>query len=181
MSPGGARPRAVVVTASNRAAAGVYADTGGPLIVDALREWGFEVGDPLVVPDGEPVEVALRDAVADGVAAVVTTGGTGVSPTDETPERTRAVLAYEIPGLAEAIRGYGVAHGVPTAMLSRGLAGVADRTVIVNLPGSRGGVRDGLAVLRDVLPHAVDQVRGGDHPRPDGAAAVDGAAERGQP
>ncbi len=181
MSPGGARPRAVVVTASNRAAAGVYADTGGPLIVDALREWGFEVGDPLVVPDGEPVEVALRGAVADGVAAVVTTGGTGVSPTDETPERTRAVLTYEIPGLAEAIRAYGVDHGVPTAMLSRGIAGVADRTVIVNLPGSRGGVRDGLAVLRDVLPHAVDQVRGGDHPRPDGAAAVGGAAERGQP
>src|SRR5262245_63014913 len=181
MSAGGARPRAVVVTASNRAAAGVYADTGGPRIVDALRERGFEVGGPLVVRDGEPVEDALRDAVADGVAAVVTTGGTGVSPTDDTPERTRAVLAYEIPGLAEAIRAYGVDHGVPTAMLSRGLAGVADRTVIVNLPGSRGGVRDGLAVLRDVLPHAVDQVRGGDHPRPDGAAAVDGTAERGQP
>lgn len=165
MSPGAARPRAVVVTASNRAAAGVYDDTGGPLIVDALREWGFEVGEPLVVPDGEPVERALRGAVEDGVSAVVTTGGTGVSPTDETPERTRAVLAYEIPGLAEAIRAYGIDHGVPTAMLSRGLAGVAGRTVIVNLPGSRGGVRDGLAVLRDVLPHAVDQVRGGDHAR----------------
>jgi molybdenum cofactor synthesis domain-containing protein len=165
MSPGAARPRAVVVTASNRAAAGVYADTGGPLIVDALREWGFEVDEPLVVPDGEPVERALRGAVEDGVSAVVTTGGTGVSPTDETPERTRAVLAYEIPGLAEAIRAYGVDHGVPTAMLSRGLAGVAGRTVIVNLPGSRGGVRDGLAVLHDVLPHAVDQVRGGDHAR----------------
>ena len=96
--------RAVVITASNRAAAGVYEDTGGPLIVTALREWGFEVGDPVVVPDGEPVEQALRSAVADGVAAVVTTGGTGISPTDETPERTRAVLTYEIPGLAEAIR-----------------------------------------------------------------------------
>jgi molybdenum cofactor synthesis domain-containing protein len=136
--------------------------------VDALRDWGFEVSDPVVVPDGEPVEQALRGAVADGVAAVVTTGGTGVSPTDETPERTRAVLAYEIPGLAEAIRAYGVAQGVPTATLSRGVAGVAGRTVIVNLPGSRGGVRDGLAVLREVLPHAVDQVRGGDHPRTEG-------------
>src|SRR5690606_9187072 len=130
--------------------------------------WGFEVGDPVVVPDGEPVEQALRSAVADGVAAVVTTGGTGISPTDETPERTRAVLTYEIPGLAEAIRAYGIAQGVPTAALSRGVAGVAGRTVIVNLPGSRGGVRDGLAVLRDVLPHAVDQVRGGDHPRNEG-------------
>ena len=185
MTSGGARPRAVVVTASNRAAAGVYADTGGPLIVDALREWGFEVGDPLVVPDGEPVERALRDAVEAGAAAVVTTGGTGVSPTDETPERTRSVLTYEIPGLAEAIRAYGVAAGVPTAMLSRGLAGVADRTVIVNLPGSRGGVRDGLAVLRDVLPHAVDQVSGGDHPRSDSGGAGDlgtksAAGERGR-
>lgn len=160
--------RAVVVTASNRAAAGVYTDTGGPLIVAALREWGFAVDDPVVVPDGEPVEQALRSAVSDGVAAVVTTGGTGVSPTDETPERTRAVLAYEIPGLAEAIRAYGVAQGVPTAALSRGVAGVAGQTVIVNLPGSRGGVRDGLAVLRDVLAHAVDQVRGGDHPREEG-------------
>jgi molybdenum cofactor synthesis domain-containing protein len=171
MTPGGPRPRAVVITASNRAAAGVYADTGGPLIVDALREWGFEVGDPIVVPDGEPVERALRDAVGDEVATVLTTGGTGVSPTDQTPERTRAVLAYEIPGLAEAIRAYGVAHGIPTAALSRGVAGVAGRTVIVNLPGSRGGVRDGLAVLRDVLPHAVDQVHGGDHPRHEGSGS----------
>lgn len=160
--------RAAVITASNRAASGVYADTGGPLIVEALAEWGFEVGEPIVVPDGEPVERALRAAVGDGVDVVVTTGGTGVSPTDETPERTRSVLTYEVPGLAEAIRAHGIAKGVPTAALSRGVAGVADRTLIVNLPGSRGGVRDGLAVLRDVLPHAVDQVRGGDHPRSEG-------------
>jgi molybdenum cofactor synthesis domain-containing protein len=156
-------PRAVVITASNRAAAGVYADEGGPLIVAALREWGFDVGEPLVVADGEPVGVALRTAVADGVAAVVTTGGTGVSPTDATPEQTEVLLDRQLPGLAEAIRAYGAAQGVPTAVLSRGLAGVADRTVVVNLPGSTGGVRDGLAVLRPVLRHAVDQVRGGDH------------------
>ena len=171
MTHGEARPQAVVITASNRAASGVYADTGGPLIVDALREWGFDVDEPVVVPDGEPVERALRAAVADDAAAVVTTGGTGVSPTDETPERTRAVLAYEVPGLAEAIRAYGVAQGVPTAVLSRGVAGVAGRTVVVNLPGSRGGVKDGLAVLRDVLPHAVDQVRGGDHARSEGSGS----------
>ncbi len=151
-----------VVTASNRAAAGVYADRGGPLIVDWLRERGFDVPDPVVVPDGEPVGEALRAAVADGVDVVITTGGTGISPTDATPEATRAVLDYEVPGLADAIRAVG-APTVPTAVLSRGLAGVAGRTLVVNLPGSTGGVRDGLSVLAGVLEHAVDQLRGGDH------------------
>ncbi|MDQ3663996.1 MAG: MogA/MoaB family molybdenum cofactor biosynthesis protein [Actinomycetota bacterium] len=155
--------RAVVVTASNRAAAGVYADDGGPLIVARLREWGFEVADPVVVPDGEQVGDALRAAVADGVDAVVTTGGTGISPTDQTPEQTVPLLDRELPGLAEAIRAYGTDNGVPTAALSRAVAGVAGRTVLVNLPGSTGGVRDGLSVLEHVLRHAVDQVRGGDH------------------
>ncbi|MGN6303046.1 MAG: MogA/MoaB family molybdenum cofactor biosynthesis protein [Angustibacter sp.] len=155
--------RAVVITASNRAAAGVYADRGGPILVEGLRELGFEVGDPVVVPDGEPVEQALRDAVADDVEVVLTTGGTGLTPGDLTPEMTRRVLDREAPGIAEAIRAYGVAGGVPTAMLSRGLAGFAARTLVVNLPGSSGGCRDGLAVLRPVLVHAVEQVRGGDH------------------
>lgn len=151
-----------VITASNRASAGVYADRGGPIVVEWLRERSYEVPDAVVVPDGEPVAEALRQAVADGVAVVITTGGTGISPTDRTPEATRSVLDFEVPGVADAIRTAGRPR-VPTAVLSRGVAGVAGRTFVVNLPGSTGGVRDGLAVLETVLEHAVDQVAGGDH------------------
>lgn len=154
--------RAHVITASNRAAAGVYPDRGGPLIVEWLRQRGYDVPEPTVAPDGPPVGEAMRAAVADGVDVVLTTGGTGISPTDATPEVTRELLDYEIPGLADAIRAAGVPT-VPTAVLSRGLAGVAGRTLVVNLPGSTGGVRDGLAVLDGVLDHAIDQLRGGDH------------------
>ncbi|MFR9673534.1 bifunctional molybdenum cofactor biosynthesis protein MoaC/MoaB [Streptomyces sp. TR02-1] len=160
------RFRALAVTASNRAAAGVYADKGGPLLVEGLRAMGFTADGPRVVPDGEPVGDALREAVAEGYDVVLTTGGTGVSPTDRTPEVTRALLDHEVPGITEAIRDAGRAK-VPTAALSRGVAGVAGRTLIVNLPGSSGGVRDGLAVLDRLLVHAVEQIHGGDHPRGD--------------
>jgi molybdenum cofactor synthesis domain-containing protein len=155
--------RAAVVVASNRAAAGVYEDATGPLIVAALREAGFTVGEPEVVPDGEPVGRAIRAAVDAGARAVLTTGGTGLTPTDRTPEVTRALLDREVPGVAEAIRAHGVSKGVPTAALSRGLAGVCGEAFVVNLPGSRGGVKDGLDVVVPLLRHAVEQVRGSDH------------------
>jgi molybdenum cofactor synthesis domain-containing protein len=155
---------AAVVVASNRAAAGVYEDATGPVIVDWLVAQGFACGAPAVVPDGDPVGEAVRAAVEGGARVVLTTGGTGLTPTDRTPEAVRPLLDREVPGIAEAIRTRGVAAGVPTAMLSRGLAGVAGQCLVVTLPGSRGGVRDALGVLEPVLRHAVEQVVGSDHP-----------------
>jgi len=153
----------VVITCSTRAAAGVYPDRSGPIIVDALRGWGFEVGDAVVVADGPDVEAALRAAIASDAVLVVTTGGTGLTPTDGTPEATQRVVDRLVPGISEAIRAAGVDAGVSSAMLSRGISGVAGKALVVNLPGSMGGVSNGLAVLEPVVAHALLQIQGGDH------------------
>ena len=153
---------AVVITVSDRAFAGEYEDRAGPIVAAKLAALGFEVGAVVVVADGAAVGAALREEVARGRALVLTTGGTGLAPRDLTPEQTRLVIDREVPGVAERIRAAG-AEEVPTAMLSRGIAGVADRTLIINLAGSTGAVRDGMDALGPVLMHAVEQIGGSDH------------------
>jgi molybdenum cofactor synthesis domain-containing protein len=153
-----------VVTVSTRAAAGKYEDRSGPAVVEALGEWGVTEASVVVVSDVEQrIAETLREAVDMGVDVVLTTGGTGLAPDDRTPEATRQVIERDLPGVAEAIRAAGRAAGVPTAALSRGVAGTCRRTAIVNLPGSVGGARDGTAVVGPLLAHVRDQLAGGDH------------------
>jgi len=151
-----------VVIASTRAATGVYEDRTGPLIVEWLTQRGIWSPPPVVVADGSGVNRALFAALDERVHLIVTSGGTGISPTDRTADATADIVDYQIPGLADAIRRAGLPH-VPTSVLSRGVCGVRDGTLIINLPGSTGGVKDGLGVLADVLHHALDQLAGGVH------------------
>ncbi|HWC14140.1 MAG TPA: MogA/MoaB family molybdenum cofactor biosynthesis protein [Actinomycetota bacterium] len=152
--------RAVVITVSDRSVSGERADTSGPRAVESLRAAGFEVHDAIVVPDEvEPIIAALRDALASGPALIVTTGGTGLGVRDVTPEATRAVVDREIPGIAEMLRAEG-RGSTPLAALSRGIAGTAGASLIVNLPGSPAAVGENLDVLLPLVPHAL-QVLGG--------------------
>lgn len=153
---------ALVVTVSDRSFRGERPDTSGPLLADLLRGLGLTVGDVVLVPDEQD---AIAAAVAAGAAEhdlVVTTGGTGLSPRDVTPEAVLPLLDRQVPGLAEALR-QDSRSAVPTALLSRGVAGLIGPCLVLTLPGSSGGVRDGVAVLAPVLEHALAQVRGGDH------------------
>ena len=154
---------AVVITASNRASAGVYADTSGEILAAGLTKLGYELKDPIVIPDNiSQIQAAIELSLAGKVDLIVTTGGTGVSPHDVTPEATAPLIEKLIPGIPEALRAYS-RDRVPTTDLSRGLAGVTGQSLIINLPGSPGGVKDGLVIIERLAGHVHDQVAGVDH------------------
>lgn len=155
--------RAAVLTVSDRSAARLRPDAGGPLAVAVLREAGFDCPDAIVVPDGaDAVAEALQALLEAGARLIVTTGGTGVGPRDRTPEGTAGLLDQELPGIAEELRRRGTAEK-PAGMLSRGIAGIARRALVVNLPGSPAAVTSGMPVILSVAQHVIDQVAGGDH------------------
>ena len=155
--------RARVITVSDRSHGGLRHDESGPLLSSLLLDLGFAEAEVVVVPDEiAEIESALRAAINDHVDLVATTGGTGFAPRDVTPEATARVLDRQAPGLAEALRQFN-RDKVPTTILSRAVAGVAGSSIVVNLPGSPSGVRDGIAVLQPVIGHAIVQLRGGDH------------------
>ena len=155
--------KAKVIVASHRASNGVYADRSGPILVEGLRALDFEIEAAEVVDDGDPLSAALRLATGSDYQLIITSGGTGLSPTDLTPEMTAPLLTRPIPGISEALRLYGINHDIANAPLSRGVAGLAGSTLIINIAGSPGAARDALVVLAPLLPHALAQIAGGDH------------------
>lgn len=160
------RGRAGVVVVSTSAATDPALDRTGPVIAGWLRERGFTVAEPTIVPDGGPIAETVSAELLADARVVVTTGGTGVTPTDRTPEAVAPLVDLELPGITEEIRRRGLAGAGPTALLTRGVAGVArGRSLVVTLPGSRGGVADGLAVLDGVLDHVLAQLHGEGHAR----------------
>lgn len=154
--------RAAVITVSTRAAAGVYDDEAGPAVAQLLSEAGFEVGAVRVIPDGHGLVATEIRSACEEADLVVTNGGTGLSPRDETPEATLDIVDREVPGIAEAMRAASL-RVTPMAMLSRAVAGVRGSTLIINLPGSPKAAVENLQAVIGVLDHALDQLAGGDH------------------
>ncbi|OKL49871.1 molybdenum cofactor biosynthesis protein [Boudabousia liubingyangii] len=159
--------KGAVITVSDRCFNGKREDKSGPLAVSLLADFDVVCGDPVVIPDEvDQIQAAISKAVKDGARVVLTTGGTGVTPRDVTPEATAPLLAAELPGLAQQVVNYGL-QKTPLAGLSRGLVGVtskeADGAMVINAPGSSGGVRDTVTVLGPLVPHILEQLGGGDH------------------
>jgi molybdenum cofactor synthesis domain-containing protein len=155
--------KAAIITASARASAGIYEDKSGEILKSGLNALGYEVSDVVIVADDvKQISDAISVALSANVDLIVTTGGTGISPTDVTPEATAPLIQKLLPGIPEALRAYS-REKVPTADLSRGLAGASATSLIINLPGSPGAVKDGLVIIERLAGHIHEQLRGKDH------------------
>jgi molybdenum cofactor synthesis domain-containing protein len=159
-------PNAAIITASNRASLGIYQDQSGEILAQGLEKLGFTVVSKVIVPDiVSQIAAEISNAIDSKIDLIVTTGGTGISPTDVTPEATALLIQKQLPGIPEALRAFS-REKVPTSDLSRGMAGTTAQSLIINLPGSPGGVRDGLVIIARLAPHAISQLAGGDHEQP---------------